>query len=165
MKIPRHKMESLNWKMFQNRAGFSDEEIAEYKENPKTSSTVENLDQFMKYLVEVEVVASEHCLALHHKGDKFYLEPTGTILTGLGRPKICLFALGKITPIIMMVIDRLRGGLPMEEMLIDSGTCSDVGCKSGGWGEVTMQVRLVPRSLFSQLSSIGDARYLFLRGQ
>lgn len=128
--------------MFKGMLGYSDEEFAEWKAEPRNLRLVEKMPEFAKYRVVVEVLKSHGCVMGHRVGDKFYFSANGALLCHDGPPHICAGALAPLMTHAWRVVDKIGAGLDPTKFTFNRVRCIDVGLDNGGWGELLMEVRV-----------------------
>ena len=128
------------WKKFQEMQGYTDEEIAAYRSNPRYVKAMERAPKFMTHKIYVEVVESHHCNAGHKVGDKFVLTGNGYLIAEESPKLMCIHALGTFMPYIYAMWERFYEDLDPDGLLFTTLHCPDVGCKKGGWGEIIMRM-------------------------
>jgi len=133
------------WKDYQNRLGYSDEEIKQFKKNPRNVDIVSKAPALMEKTIVVEVVESHGCNSRHKVGDKFYFDGSGNLLTKLCPSRICFGALNAIPPLISCVHELFYAGFDPNEMRFKRAGCTDVGLECGGWGRLVMEIRVEDR--------------------
>ena len=79
------------------------------------------------------------------KGDKFYFDGSGNLITKLNPKRICVYALSTVAPLIFTANELFYAGADPNEMRFNRTGCFDVGVRCGGWGRVVMEVRLEDR--------------------
>ena len=131
------------WKKFQEYQGYTDEEMAIYRSNPKYVRAMEQAPKFITHKIIVEVVESHNCNAGHRVGDKFVLTGNGYLIADECPKYMCIHALSACTPLIYAMWERFYEDLDPDMMLFDTVHCLDVGCKRGGWGELIMKMYAV----------------------
>jgi len=132
------------WRTFQKHLGCTDEELAIHRANPKHVKPVENAPAFVKYKMVIEVIESHHCGAGHKVGDKFVVDAGGCLVPDECPPgRICV----SLIYAMKSAVDRMWQAFYNDstDVFQDTVHCSDVGTDRGGWGEVTMRIRAVPK--------------------
>jgi uncharacterized repeat protein (TIGR04076 family) len=127
---------------FKHMLGYSDEEFAEWKSVPRNLRLAENMEEFAKYRVVVEVLKSHGCVMGHKAGDKFYFSGNGALLCSEGPSHICAGALAPLMTFAWRVVDKIGAGLDPMKYAFNRVGCVDVGLENGGWGEILMEVRV-----------------------
>jgi uncharacterized repeat protein (TIGR04076 family) len=139
----RKQMLEKRWKKFQEAQGYTDEQMAMYRSNPRYVKAMEHAPKFMTHRIIVEVVESHHCNAGHKVGDKFVLTGNGYLIRDECPEYMCIHALGSFMPYIYAMWERLYEDLDPDMMLFNTVHCPDVGCERGGWGELIMKMYAV----------------------
>jgi len=127
---------------FQHMLGYSDEEFARWKAVPRNLRLAENMPEFAKYRIVVEVLKSHGCVMNHKPGDKFYFTGSGALLCTEGMPHICAGALAPVMTFAWRVVDKIGAGLDPMKYAFNRVSCVDVGLDNGGWGKILMEVRV-----------------------
>jgi len=133
------------WRKFQARLGYSDEELARFRQNPKWVKMVEETPEFMTHRIIAEVVSSHGCHAQHKVGDKFVMDGNGQLITAECPQRMCVMALAPLVPAIYAIYERFAAKLDANGMLFDRVSCMDVGPECGGWGRILMRVYVEPK--------------------
>jgi uncharacterized repeat protein (TIGR04076 family) len=128
------------WKKFQEMQGYSDEEIAIYKSNPRYAKAMEKASKFLTHNIIVEVVEAHNCNAGHKVGDRFVLTGNGYLIRDENPKLMCIHALGALMPFVYAMWERFYEDLDPAGLLFTTFHCPDVGCKRGGWGELIMRM-------------------------
>jgi uncharacterized repeat protein (TIGR04076 family) len=128
------------WKKFQEAQGYTDEEIAMYRSNPRYAKAMERAPKFMTHKIYVEVVEAHNCNAGHKVGDKFVLTGNGYLIADECPKYMCIHALGTFMPYVYAMWERFYEDLDPDGLLFTTLHCPDVGCKKGGWGEMIMRM-------------------------
>ena len=128
-------------KMLKKRLGYSDEEMAMFRENPKNMDIVSKIPVMMKKKLILEVVESHGCNSKHAVGDRFVFDAFGNLDTRQCPEQVCLFLLGGAQNIIYAGMELLLAGADPNKMGFNRTGCVDVGLECGGWGRVVVEVK------------------------
>lgn len=128
--------------MMKQSLGYSDEDWAKWKAEPRNMRMAERMPDFMKYQVVVEVLKSHGCAMLHKPGDKFYFNGSGGLLCRKGPSHICAGALMPVLPFAWGVLDKIALGQDPTQITFSRVRCIDVGLDNNGWGEILMEIRV-----------------------
>ncbi|MBN2034931.1 MAG: hypothetical protein JW836_16825 [Deltaproteobacteria bacterium] len=128
-------------KIIQKRLALDEEEFRVIDENPKYRRLFQNALKASRYRLVVEVVESKGCHSGHVKGQKFYLDSSGNLLTRGAPERICLFLMPNLALIINAFFENLMNGRDPNEVMFNRTGCFDVGTACGGWGHVGLEVR------------------------
>ena len=131
------------WQKFQEHLGYTDEELAVYRADPKRAKTVEDSPNLVKYNAVIEVIEAKNCGAGYKVGDKFLVDPEGCLILEECPPRICISAVWAFKPLVSRMWQAFYDG--NTEIFQDTVRCPDVGVHRGGWGEITMRISAVPR--------------------
>jgi uncharacterized repeat protein (TIGR04076 family) len=139
------KLDENVWKLFQERLGYSDEEMKKFRENPRNEDVLSKAPALMNKTIVAEVVESHGCNSQHKVGDKFHFDGAGNLLTKLCPKRICVYALGSIAPLIFTSNELFYAGIDPNEMRFRRTGCFDVGVQCGGWGHIVMELKVEDR--------------------
>ena len=103
------------WKFYQQHLGYTDEEMKEFKENPRNQDIVSKAPALMNKTIVIEVVDSHGCNSQHKVGDKFYFDGGGNLLTKLCPKRICFGALASMGPLKPRRRNRFSWGRAWSE--------------------------------------------------
>jgi len=132
--------DAFDWKKFQNRMNYSDEELQIFKSDPRRANAAPKLysrDLMKKFLV-FEIVESHGCTVGLKVGDRLFFRGFGALDLRRSNPTWCAHALSAIATIANMAQDRYVAGLDPNDMVYNHIPCLDVGPKRG-WGQVIMK--------------------------
>ena len=133
------------WKFYQQRLGYSDDEMKKFRQNPRNEDVISKAPALMNKTIIVEVVDSHGCNSQHNVGDKFYFDGAGNLITKLCPKRICFGALHSALPLVSIPSELFCAGVDPNEMRFKRTGCSDVGVQCGGWGHIVMEVRVEDR--------------------
>lgn len=132
------------WKALQQHLGYSDEELAIFKKDPRWHKVLSRGGDMAKKTVVFEVVESHGCNIKHGIGDKFYFSAIGYMLAHKGPKNVCPYILPGMARIMTLVQDRLYEGIDPTP-LFNRASCDDIGIKCGGWGRVIIEAKIQDR--------------------
>jgi uncharacterized repeat protein (TIGR04076 family) len=139
------KMDERIWKTVQQRLGYDDEEMKEFKENPRNTDVLAKASALMSKTIVAKVVESHGCNSQHKVGDQFYFDGAGNLITKLCPKKICIYALSSIAGLIFTSNELFYAGIDPNEMRFRRAGCFDVGVQCGGWGHIVMELGVEDR--------------------
>ncbi len=131
------------WRKFQEMVGYTYEEMAVYRSNPRYVKAMENTPHFVKYKVVIEVVEAHNCIAGYKAGDKFTVDPVGLLVAEECPPKLCVAAIHAFKPLVSKMWQAFYND--SISVFQDTVRCPDVGVRLTGTGEIVMRVYAVPR--------------------
>ncbi len=134
-------------KRFGDRVGYSEAEMAEIKEGDPRLRQIERLSRAAaRYSIQAEVVRAKNCNSGYRVGDKFILDVDGNFVTKLCPSRLCVYAMSQLAIPVALINERLSEELdPQQFHFMHHVRCLDVGVESCGYGEIMMQVKVVPR--------------------
>ncbi len=147
MGITGSLLKNIMWRFAKKRLGYNDEQMKLFRENPRNEDVLSKAPILMSKRIIVEVVDSQGCNSQHMRGDKFYFDGVGNLLTGLCQKKICIYALHAVTPQIFCANELIYAGVDPNDMRFKRAACFDVGVECGGFGRVVMEVRVEDRQM------------------
>jgi hypothetical protein len=122
--------------------GYTDEQWAKWKGNPRNLKVVENMDGFGKYKMVAEVTSSYGCAAGHKVGDRLVFAGDGTMLCNECPEKVCFGILGPVNSAVPVFFNAICRGEDPTQMAFNKVHCMDVGVDHGGWGEVVAEIKV-----------------------
>ncbi len=139
------KVDESVWDFFQKHVGYTDEEMKEFRGNPRNEDVLSKASALMNKTIVVEVLKSHGCNSQHKEGDKFYFDGAGNLLTKLCPKRVCIYALSSVTMGIFASNELFYAGVDPNEMRFKRAGCFDVGVRCGGWGNIVMEIRVEDR--------------------
>ncbi len=125
--------------------GYSDEEMRIWLDNPRNHEAVQIVPALLQKTIVIKVVESHGCSSLHIKGQEFYFDGPGNLLTSINPKRICIFALSQMERLIFAAQELFYAGIDPNEMRIKRGGCFDIGLKCGGWGRIVFELKFKDR--------------------
>ena len=138
-------MDERIWRVMQRQLGYSDEEMALFRANPRNADILAKSAELMGKTMVVEVVEAHGCNSRHQVGDRFYFDGAGNLLTELCPKRICIHALHPLSGLVFAANELLYAGVDPNEMRFKRVDCLDVGLQCGGWGRVVMEISVQDR--------------------
>ena len=133
------------WRFFQQYLGYSDEEMALFRANPRNAEVLAKAPELNQKTIVAEVVEAHGCNSQHKVGDRFVFDGAGNLLTGKCPRRICIHALHGLSGIIFAANELLYAGVDPNSLRFRHCGCFDVGVRCGGWGHIAMEVRVEDR--------------------
>jgi hypothetical protein len=69
----KYMIDERMWQIMQKRLGYSDEEIALFRTDPKNEQVLEKAKELSRINLIAEVIEAHGCNSRHKKGDRFRL--------------------------------------------------------------------------------------------
>ena len=134
-------------KKYGQRVGYSKSQLDSFHEGGHRIRQVERLAAAApQYSIEAEVVEAEHCNSGHQIGQKMVLDVDGNFITKLCPKKMCVYLISQLAIPVALINERLSEELdPGNFHFMRQVKCLDAGVDCLGYGEVMMEVRVVPR--------------------
>jgi uncharacterized repeat protein (TIGR04076 family) len=134
------------WRFFQQHLGYSDEEMALFRANPRNADVLAKGAALMQKTIVAEVVESHGCNSQHKVGDRFIFDGAGNLVTSRSPRRICIYALQALAHLIFATNELFYAGADPSSLRFNRTGCFDVGVRCGGWGHIVMEVRVEERS-------------------
>jgi uncharacterized repeat protein (TIGR04076 family) len=128
----------FNWEKFQKNMGYTDEEMATFKADPRRRRAAEAIPEANRRTIVATVVASHGCAAGFKKGDTIEVSAAGIVKSC----NMCIYAVAPMTIHAAMAHDRIASGLDPNEMWFNHFSCQDAGFCNGSWGQVSFKVEV-----------------------
>ena len=144
------KLDEKAWKAFQQHAGYNDEEMKKFRDNPRNEDVLTKSVGLMNKTIVAKVVESRGCNSRHKVGDKLYFDGAGNLLTQLAPKRICIYALNAVAQLIFASNELFFAGIDPNEMRFRRAGCFDVGVQCGGWGHVVLELSMEDRNKVSK---------------
>jgi uncharacterized repeat protein (TIGR04076 family) len=133
------------WKVMQKRLGYSDEEMALFKADPRNADVISKGAGLADKRIVLEVVESHGCNSRHQVGDRFTFDAFGNLLTRLCPEKVCAYSLNSALMMVFAANEMLYAGVDPNEIRFKRTGCFDVGLQCGGWGRIVLELRVEDR--------------------
>jgi uncharacterized repeat protein (TIGR04076 family) len=132
---------------FGERVGYTEAQMEQIPEgDPRLRQIVKLTRAAARYSIAAEVVSARHCNSGYKKGDKFILDVDGNFVTKLCPPRMCVYLMAQMQIPVALINERLSECLdPNQFHFMKYGRCPDAGVECAGYGEVMVQVGVVPR--------------------
>ncbi len=130
--------------------GYTDEEMKIWLDNPRNQEGIAKVPALLQKTIVIKVVESHGCNSLHKKGQEFYFDGPGNLLSKINPKRICIYALSQMERLIFGAQELFYAGFDPNEMRIKRGGCFDVGLKCGGWGRVIFELKCEDRTMVRQ---------------
>ena len=133
------------WKITQKHLKYTDEEMISFRNDPRNKDILEKSATLRDKLIILEVVEAHGCNSRHKKGDKFYFDGSGNLLTERSPKKICAYSLNSALMMIFAANEMIYAGVDPNEMRFKRANCFDVGLQCDGWGRVVLELKVEDR--------------------
>jgi uncharacterized repeat protein (TIGR04076 family) len=134
-------------KRFADRVGYTEAEMKLIREDDPRLRQINRLSRAAaRYSIQAEVVRAKNCNSGYRVGDKFILDVDGNLVTKLCPPRLCVYAMSQLMVPVALINERLSEGLdPNQFHFAHFVRCPDTGIECAGYGEVMLEVKVVPR--------------------
>ena len=131
---------------FGRRVKYSDKEMKQFHKGGHRIRHVKRMSKAAPlYSIEAEVIQSRHCNSGHEQGQKFVLDIDGSFITKHCPKKMCVYLISQLTIPVALINERLSEGHdPNDFHFMRYVRCPDVGVECLGYGEVMLNVQVVP---------------------
>ena len=133
------------WKFMQTHLGYNDEEMKKFRKNPRNVDVMAKASELMNKTIIAEVVESKNCNSQHRVGDRFIFDGSGNLLTKKNPKRICIYALAELPKFIFAINELIYAGADPNKIRFRRTGCFDVGVACGGWGHITMEIKVEER--------------------
>ena len=132
---------------FGEKVGYADQQMAGIKEgDPRLRQCLRLGRAAARYSIVAQVIKAHHCNSGYRAGDRFVLDVDGNFLPKLCPEKLCVYLVSQLSVPVALINERLSEGLdPNQFHFMHQVRCLDVGVDCGGYGEVKLEVKVVPR--------------------
>ena len=132
---------------FGERVGYTEAEMeAIHEGDPRLRQIVKLTRAAARYSIQAEVVSARHCNSGYKAGDKFILDVDGNFVTKLCPARLCVYLMAQMQIPVALINERLSEDLdPNQFHFMKFVRCPDAGVECAGYGEVMVQVSVVPR--------------------
>ena len=134
-------------KRFGDRVGDTEADLKQFQAGDPRLRQMERLARAAaRYSIAAEVVQARNCNSGYQAGDKFILDVNGNFITKLCPARLCVYAISQLAVPVALINERLGEGLdPNQFHFMHQVRCLDVGVECGGYGEVMLEIKVVPR--------------------
>jgi len=134
-------------KRFGDRVGYTEADLKQLQAGDPRLRQMERLGRAAaRYSIQAEVVKARNCNSGYQAGDKFILDVNGNFITKLCPARLCVYAISQLAVPVALINERLGEGLdPSQFHFMHQVRCLDVGVECGGYGEVRLEIKVVPR--------------------
>ncbi len=134
-------------KRFADLVGYTEAEKELIKAGDPRLRQMEKLARAAaRYSIQAEVVQARNCNSRYQVGDKFILDVDGNFITKFCPSKLCVYAISQLAVPVALINERLSEGLdPNQFHFMHRVRCLDVGVDCAGYGEVMLEVKVIPR--------------------
>ncbi len=139
--------ESKILKRFAARVGYGAADLEQFQEGDPRLRQMERLARAAaRYSIAAEVVRSRHCNSGYKEGDRFILDVDGNFITKFCPGRLCVYLISQLSVPVALINERLSEELdPNQFHFMHRVRCLDVGVDCAGYGEVMLEVKVVPR--------------------
>jgi uncharacterized repeat protein (TIGR04076 family) len=134
-------------KRFGELVGYTEADLEHFQPGDPRLRQMERLGRAAaRYSIQAEVVRARHCNSGYREGDKFILDVDGNFIPKFCPSRLCVYAISQLAVPVALINERLSEGLdPNQFHFMHQVRCLDVGVACGGYGEVMLEIKVVPR--------------------
>ena len=118
---------------------YTDKDLANIISNPKYMQVIEKIPQVAATAFIFEVEAAHGCACQHQIGQLIKISADGSIMCQESPPKLCVYLLNAIMPIVYGAQEFIFQGLDPNQLKFTRVGCFDNGVNCGGFGHVRVQ--------------------------
>lgn len=130
------------------RVGYTTSEVEKFHEGGHRVRQVERLSQVAPlHSIRARVVQARHCNSGHIVGQTFTLDVDGNFISKHCPKKMCVYLISQLAIPVALINERFSEALaPNDFHFMRYLRCLDVGVECSGYGEVMLEVKVVPRT-------------------
>jgi uncharacterized repeat protein (TIGR04076 family) len=134
-------------KRFGELVGYTEADLKQFQAGDPRLRQMERLGRAAaRYSIQAEVVKARNCNSGYRVGDKFILDVDGNFIAKFCPPRLCVYAISQLAVPVALINERLSEELdPNQFHFMHQVRCLDVGVDCAGYGEVRLEVKVVPR--------------------
>ncbi len=134
-------------KKYGQRVKYTPEELEKLHQGGHRIRHIQNLARkAWQYSIVAQVIKSCNCNSGHEPGQKFVLDVDGNFITKYCPKRMCVYLISQLTVPVALINERLSEGLePNDFHFMHQVRCPDVGVDCMGYGEVMLNIEVVPR--------------------
>ena len=118
---------------------YNEADMATITSNPKYMQVIDKMPQVATTEFIFEVQAAHGCACQHQQGQIIKISADGSIMCQESPPKLCVYLLNAMMPIVYGAQEFIFQGLDPNELKFTNVGCFDNGVKCGGFGHVSVQ--------------------------
>lgn len=132
---------------YAKRVRYNEQEIAKFYEKGHRIRQVNRLARVAsKYSIEAKVISAKNCNSGHVVGQTIILDVDGNLISKLCPSRMCAYLISQLTIPIALINERLSEELPPNDFhFMRIIHCPDTGVECLGYGQVVVQVQVIPR--------------------
>jgi hypothetical protein len=140
-------MDDRRIRLYGKRVGYTDAELEKFAEGGHRVRQVGRLSRAAsRYSIQAKVVQGKHCNSGHAVGETFVLDVDGNFISKFCPKKMCVYLISQLALPVALINERLGEGLePNDFHFMRYVRCLDAGVECYGYGEVMLEVQVVPR--------------------
>jgi hypothetical protein len=134
-------------KRFGELVGYTEADLQHFQPGDPRIRQMERLGRAVaRYSIAAAVVSARNCNSRYQPGDTFILDVDGNFITKYCPAKLCVYLISQLAVPVALINERLSEGLdPNQFHFMHQVRCLDAGVECGGYGEVKLEVKVVPR--------------------
>jgi hypothetical protein len=132
---------------FADRVGYNEAELRQFQAGDPRVRQMERLARAAaRYSIQAQVVEARHCNSGYQVSDKFVLDVDGNFISKFCPQRLCVYLISQLPVPVALINERLSEGLdPNLFHFMHQVRCLDAGVECAGYGEVRLEVKVVPR--------------------
>ena len=134
-------------KRYAQRVGWSSGDLQKIPPGDHRRRQINRLAQIAPlYSIQAEVISAHHCNTGYKPGDRFVLDVDGNFIAKRCPKRLCVYLIAQLQVPVALINERLSEGLEPDRFhFMHMVSCPDTGVERLGYGQVTLQVGVVPR--------------------
>jgi uncharacterized repeat protein (TIGR04076 family) len=134
-------------KRFGELVGYTAADLQHFQPGDPRVRQMEKLGRAAaRYSIAAEVIKARNCNSGYRVGDKFILDVNGNFIPKFCPSRLCVYLVSQMAVPVALINERLSEGLdPNQFHFMHQVRCLDVGVECSGYGEVMLEIKVVPR--------------------
>ena len=109
------KVDEQVWSMVQQRMGYSDQEMSQFRADPRNEEVLAKAPELMNKTIIAEVIHSHGCNSQHKVGDKIYMDGAGNLISKLCPERMCVHLVKSFsTALLLLMSCCMPGSIPTK---------------------------------------------------
>jgi uncharacterized repeat protein (TIGR04076 family) len=140
-------MDERLYKIMKRHLKYDEEELKLFKERKENRDILEKIGEIKNMEIVVEIISAKGCNSGHEKGQKFYLDGAGNLISKKLPEKCCIFLLGSLSAHIFAIHELVYAGINPADIKLRFPRvgCADVGVENCGWGKVIVETSVITK--------------------
>lgn len=140
-------MDERLFKIMARHLKYDEEEQKLFKERKENREILEKIAKIKNMEIVAEIISAKGCNTGHEKGQKFYFDGAGNLISEKLPKKSCIFLLGSLSAHIFAIHELVYAGIDPADIKLRFPRigCADVGVENCGWGKVIVETSVITK--------------------